>query len=157
MDKDEFEFTVNKYADDLFKIAFRYVCNKNDAEDIVQDTFLKYLKHYKELQSEEHRKYWLMRVTINKSRDMLKSFWHKNTTELEDTYISKEAGDSIVLYYVNRLKPDDKIVIQLYYLDGYSIKEIAHILKKNESTIGNRLARARNKLKKMMEDDGYGK
>lgn len=157
MDKKEFEFTVNKYADDLFKIAFRYVCNKNDAEDIVQDTFLKYLKHYKELQSEEHRKYWLMRVTINKSRDLLKSFWHKNTTELEDTYISKEAGDSTVLHYVNCLKPDDKIVIQLYYLDGYPIKEIAQILKKNESTIGNRLARARNKLKKMMEDDGYGK
>ncbi|MDE6025790.1 MAG: sigma-70 family RNA polymerase sigma factor, partial [Lachnospiraceae bacterium] len=113
--------------------------------------------HYKELQSEEHKKYWLMRVTINKSRDLLKSFWHKNTTELEDTYISKEAGDSSVLHYVNRLKADDKIVIQLYYLDGYSIKEIAQILKKNESTIGNRLARARNKLKKMMEDDGYGK
>lgn len=148
MDKNEFEFTVNKYADDLFKIAFRYVCNKNDAEDIVQDTFLKYLKHYKELQSEEHRKYWLMRVTINKSRDMLKSFWHKNTTELEDRYVSKEAGDNTVIYYVNRLNADDKIVIQLYYLDGYSIKEIAQILKKNESTIGNRLARARNKLKK---------
>ncbi|MDE6026169.1 MAG: hypothetical protein K2G45_12050 [Lachnospiraceae bacterium] len=52
MDKNEFEFTVNKYADDLFKIAFRYVCNKNDAEDIVQDTFFKYLKHYKEFPSE---------------------------------------------------------------------------------------------------------
>ncbi|MCM1171090.1 MAG: RNA polymerase sigma factor [Clostridium sp.] len=157
MDKEEFEFTVNKYADDLFKIAFRYVCNRNDAEDIVQETFLKYLKHYKELQSEEHRKYWLMRVTINKSRDLLKSFWHKNITELEDKYISKDVGDSTVLHYVNCLKADDKIVIQLYYLDGYSIKEIAQILKKNESTIGNRLARARNKLKKMMEDDGYGK
>ncbi|MCM1286729.1 MAG: RNA polymerase sigma factor [Clostridium sp.] len=157
MDKKEFEFTVNKYADDLFKIAFRYVCNKDDAEDIVQETFLKYLKHYKELQSEEHRKYWLMRVAINKSRDLLKSFWHKNITELEDKYISKDVGDSAVLHYVNCLKADDKIVIQLYYLDGYSIKEIAQILKKNESTIGNRLARARNKLKKMMEDDGYGK
>lgn len=157
MDKKEFEFTVNKYADDLFKIAFRYVCNKDDAKDIVQETFLEYLKHYKELQSEEHRKYWLMRVAINKSRDLLKSFWHKNITELEDKYISKDVGDSTVLHYVNCLKADDKIVIQLYYLDGYSIKEIAQILKKNESTIGNRLARARNKLKKMMEDDGYGK
>ena len=146
---------IDMYTEVLYRIAFTYLGNRSDAEDIVQETFLKYCKKKPKFDSDEHEKAWLIRVTINLCKDYLKSFWHKNTTELTEDVIVPHEENMQIWESVKRLAPKYRIVIELYYREGYSIKEIASILKKNPSTIGNQLSRAKKQLEKMLKEDAY--
>lgn len=155
IEKEAFEKAVDKYSETLFRVAYAYCGNRSDAEDIVQDTFLKYIKKHPEFDSEEHEKAWLIRVAINLCKDFKKSFWVKNKNELTEQIPFKNDESKAIWESVKRLSPKYRIVIELYYREGYSIKEISELLHKNQSTVGNQLARARKLLETILKEDLY--
>lgn len=156
-EKSEFERAINKYSDAVFRCAYTYCGSRSDAEDIVQEVFIKYLKKAPEFNDDEHEKAWLLKVAVNLSKDLVKSYWHKNRSDLsdemkEESYVIDESEYDI-WKEVSALPPKYRIVIELYYHEGYSIAEISQIIGKAESTVGNRLARAKKLLKESMEED----
>lgn len=150
----EYENSVKKYADMVFRIALNECKNREDAEDMVQNTFLKLLQHKKAFDSEEHQKHWLIRVTINECHSLFTSPWRQKTQSLDTIpdsagNMSPEQGD---LYYaVMDLPARYRHVVYLYYYEEYSIREIADILNVKESTLQTRLMRARTLLKEKMK------
>ena len=158
MDKSEFEKTVLDYSDMLLRCAYSICSNRSDAEDIVQETFVKLIKKNPKFRDEEHKKAWLLRVVINLSKDFVKSFWNRNKEHLEDfeELIGSDAiidNDDEIWSLVDKLPIKYKIVIQLYYHEGLTIKEISSAIGKSVGTTSNRLNRARDLLKKMYEEE----
>ena len=151
------EQIVRTYADMVYRIACRYVQNTIDADDVFSEVFLAYFKKERTFESEEHRKAWLIRVTINCAKDcvMQRSQWaqiHEETVADEESQDSQDSDTYMDLYAaIERLRPEYREVIKLYYLDDLSVKQIALILDKNENTIKTQLARAREKLKAYLE------
>jgi len=138
---------VINYSDSLIRIAFAYLKNVADAEEVAQDVFLAYLQTAPDFKSSEHEKAWLIRTAINKSKNMLKTGWFRSRTPLPDnlTYLPQE--DYMVLQAVLSLEPKYRIPIHLHYYEGYSLEEIAEILHAKPATVGTWLARGRKQLK----------
>ena len=156
IEKDAFEKLVDKYSDSVYRVAYNYCGNHSDAQDIVQETFLRYIKKQPDLETEEHQRAWLLRVAINLSKDYLKSYWFKNTSELTEDIPIKQDDNKAIWDSVRKLPQKYRIVIELYYKEGYSIKEIADILKKKQATIGTWLSRGKKILEKTLKEDIYG-
>ncbi len=145
---DEFiQHVLDKYSKMIIKLAFTYVKNTADAEDIAQDVFVSLIKRGYGFESEEHEKAWLIRVTINKAKNYLKSSWNKLKVPLEEDVSYMPEEESEVLNTVLNLPSKYRTVIHLYYYEDYSINEIASILNKKPATIGTWLSRGRNLLK----------
>jgi RNA polymerase sigma factor (sigma-70 family) len=138
---------LDKYSTMLIKLAFTYVKNMADAEDITQDVYVSLIKKGCSFESEEHEKAWLLRVTINKCKNHLKSSWNRLKLPLEEDmgYLPKEESD--VLIEVLNLPQKYRSVIHLYYYQNYSINEIGKLLKRSPATVGTWLSRGRNLLK----------
>lgn len=142
------ESVLTNYAASLIKLAFTYVKNRADAEDIVQDVFVSLIRREDGFENKDHEKAWLMRVTMNKCKNHLNSSWIKRSAPLEEEvsfYLDEEENE--VLEAVLRLPEKYRSVIHLYYYEEYSIQEIASILNKKPATIGTCLARGRKLLK----------
>ena len=150
----EVQQVVSLYSTLLVKVAFTYLKNMPDAEDVVQDVFLIYLTKRKVFDSEEHRRNWLVRCTINKCKDLLKSAWFQKWTPIpeEFEYLEQQELDTIQLVW--QLEPKYRIPIYLHYCEGYSLREIAEIMDKKVATVGTLLSRGREKLKKMITVQG---
>lgn len=146
------EKVMEKYADILFRIAYGYCNNREDAEDILQETIYRYLIKKPEFQDENHEKAWLIRVIINISKNYVRSFWRKNIDPIENEIVSLDKEDLFVWDTIQSLPDKYRIVIQLHYIEGYTIREIAGILEKKESTIGTWLERAKKYLRRRWED-----
>lgn len=156
MDKAEIvQKAVEKYSRTVLKIAFTYTKNVPDAEDIAQDVFLALFREKKDFHSEEHLKAWLIRVTVNKSKNHVKSSWLAKRKEMPEdlSYLPKEHND--ILQAVLSLDDKYRLPIHLFYYEGYSIEEIAQILKMPSATVGTRLRRGREQLKIMLGREGY--
>jgi RNA polymerase sigma-70 factor (ECF subfamily) len=141
------EYVLDRYSSMLIKLAFTYLKNIADAEDIVQEVFVNLIKREFGFESVEHEKAWLLRVTINKCKNHLNSAWIKKKVPLDEELSYLKEEDSEVLEYVLELPHKYRCVIHLYYYENYSINEIAALLKKKPATIGTWLARGRNLLK----------
>ena len=141
---------VSKYSQSIIRIAFTYVKNITDAEDITQDTFLYFIQQNPVFESEEHEKAWFIRIAINKSKDYIKSGWFKNRTPLTEdlSYLPDEQHD--LLEEIMKLDKKYRIPLHLFYYEGYSINEIADIMRTKSSTIKTWLSRGRNILKKKL-------
>lgn len=148
---------ISKYSKTCVKVAFSYLKNISEAEDITQDVFLALLQSNKDFDHDEHLKAWLIRVTINKCKNYLKSAWFRNRNELPENLSYMEEGESEILQAVLSLGKKYRIPIHLYYYEGYSIKEISEILEEPMATVGTRLSRGRSKLKKLIGGDNYEK
>ena len=150
------ENDINNYRNTVFAVAIGYVKNIHDADDIAQNVFFKLYQRSlkrKGFVSEEAKKAWLIRVTINEAKDLLKSAWKNNTCELDESLVAHE-NDKLGLHdYLKNLKPKYRTVIYLYYYEGYSVKEVAGILKIPQGTVMTQLKRAREQLKEMLEND----
>lgn len=147
----EFHEIVDRYGNMLINLAYSFCRNKTDAEDVVQDVFIKYIQKAPNFLSEEHQKAWLMRVTINTAINYKNTFWNKNKKSLEDYEMVSASAETEEIWDDVRKLPDKyRIVIDLYYREGLSIKEIAFVLGKSESTVGTQLERGRKKLKNLM-------
>lgn len=149
------DFLVEKYKDHIYAASFSICRNQQDAEDITQDTFLKYFRNGKEFADEEHIKAWLLRVAINQSKDVVRSFWFRNRTSLQDymqTLSFQEPGDRNVLETILALPEKYRIVMHLFYFEGYECQEISQILKIRESSVRSRLSRGRKLLKEKLKE-----
>ena len=146
-------YFVEKYSDMLIRISYSYMKNLSDAEDITQDIFIKLLEKRPSFESTSHEKAWLIRVSINLSKDKLKSSYFKNTAPLEGDFIDATKDDNEIIQAVLNLPLKYRSIVLLYYYEGYSISEVANILNLKESTVGSQLSRARKKLKSILKED----
>lgn len=150
------EQTIERYGDMVKHICVVYMKNESDTEDVFQDVFLKYALFSEPFLSEEHRKAWLIRVTVNRCKDVLRSFFRRHTCSLEEAAFETDPGGeehSDVLEAVLKLHDRYRILIYLHYYQGYSAVEIAEVLHKKINTVYTQLARARAELKKMLGGD----
>ncbi|MDD2362838.1 MAG: sigma-70 family RNA polymerase sigma factor [Oscillospiraceae bacterium] len=153
---DVVKHALHKYSNMVRRICFMYLHNREDVEDVFQEVFLKLLQSNITFQSEEHEKAWLCRITINKCKDVSKSFWRKNTESIEDKEIPfEDREESGVLQAVLSLPKRFKEVVYLFYYEGYTAKEIAKILNQKENTVYSNLHRARELLKHELGGSGY--
>ena len=139
-----------KYSDMVYRLAFARVKNKYDADDILQEVFLRFIKYKDKINNDEHAKALLIRITINCSKSMLSSSWFKKTESLNEN-LSVSDRECDTLDAVMRLNKKYRTVIHLHYYMGYSIDEIAKILKSKPSTVKSWLHRARKQLKISLE------
>lgn len=161
--KPSVEMLVEEYRHNLYVAAFNMYKNAQDAEDVVQDTFIEYLSQRKDFESEQHIRAWLFRVAINKAKNKNHAFFRRNSLPLEDfieTLTFESAESSELFETVMALPEKYRIVIHLFYYEGYSVNEIADILKLTPDNVKVRLSRERlslrNTLKEVWADDESG-
>ena len=140
------------YGPALQRLAYVYLKNIHDAEDAVQDVFLAYLRSTAVFPTEEQRRAWLMTVTANRCRSLLRSP-RRQTEPLSEELACLPAEESDLLRAVLALEEKYRLPIHLYYYEGYSIAEIAALLHRSAATVGSQLARGREKLRKMLEEE----
>ncbi|SHJ92644.1 RNA polymerase sigma factor [Paramaledivibacter caminithermalis] len=143
---------VNSYSDILIRIAFQNTKSLTDAEDIVQEVYIKLFKYKGDFKTEEHLKAWLIKTTYHRCKDFFRSSWFRKVVPIHEDMEFFAPEEQKVMEEIFQLKLDDRTVIYLYYYEGYSIKEIAYMLGKNENTISSKLQRARKKLKHIIEE-----
>lgn len=154
--KDKFVNYFDKYYDDVYRLVYSYTFNKSDTEDICQKSFMKlYNMLNKKDYPDEFIKQWLFRVAINESKNILKSFWNKNISSIDEHEFNLSSNNASldIKNIVKKLPIKYRYVIFLYYFKGYSIKEISMILNKNESTIKTQLKRAKDLIRKDINDN----
>lgn len=149
------EMLIEPYKNSLFAAAFNVCKNAQDAEDVVQDTFIAYWSEKREFESEQHIRAWLLRVAINKAKNKVNSFFRKHTLPLEDymetlEFPSEESSD--LFETVMKLPEKYRIVIHLFYFEDYSVGEIAEILKVSPGSVKVRLSRGRLSLRNMLKE-----
>ena len=144
------------YGDRLFTVAFNLCQNRADADDVVQDTLIKYYTLGKEFEDETHLKAWLIRLAVNRAKDITTSFWRRNKVEWED-YMDelpfREPEDSRLFEAVMRLPEKYRLVIHLCYYEDYAVEEIARILRRPAGTVKSQLNRGRGLLKEMLKEE----
>jgi len=160
MTQEQFCTDVKTYRTMIYRLAFGYMGNYFDAEDISQEAFLRLYRYKKTFKDEEHKKAFLLRVTINLCKNLHKSAWFRKRTELDGSIPAepcpaslREDSEDALREYILKLKPKLRIVVFLYYYEGYSVIETAKLLKISESAVTTRLGRARAELKMQLTDD----
>ena len=158
--KPPLKMLIEKYRNNLYTAAFNVCKNAQDAEDVVQYTFLHYCSHKKEFETEQHIRAWLLRVAINKAKNKNNTFFRRNALPLEDymeTLAFQSEESSELFEAVMKLPEKYRIVVHLFYYEDYSVKEIADILKITPGNVKVRLScgrmSLRNTLKEAWEDD----
>lgn len=148
--------TFQRYGDRIFSAAFSICQNRADADDVVQSTLIRYYSLGKDFESEAHLKAWLLRVAMNRAKDIASSFWRRNTAEWED-YMEElafeEPEDGRLFEAVMRLPEKYRTVIHLFYYEGYAVQEIADILRRSQGTVKSQLNRGRKLLKNMLQEE----
>ena len=145
-----------KYGDRIFSAAFSVCRNRADADDVVQDTLIRYYSLDKEFENEAHLKAWLIRVAVNRAKDINASFWRRNTVEWEDTMdelVFEAPEDSRLFEAVMRLPEKYRTVIHLFYYEDYAVEEIAAILRCPKGTVKSQLNRGRKLLKNTLQEE----
>lgn len=145
---------VNAYADLIYRIAFQNLGNRSDAEDTVQEVFIKLLKA-PSFQDDTHMKAWLIRITINLCKDLKKSAWHRKTTSLIENSSCCTQEQQEIMDEIWRLPVKYRNVIYLYYYEEYTISEISEILNVRKNTVNSWLVRARKNLKGILISGGF--
>ncbi len=135
MTENELEKYVYLYRGMVFRLAYSYMKNREDAEDISQDAFLKLYRSNEHFEADENVKAWLMRVTINLSKNMFNASWFRRCTELENDIPYESDREEALMEFVNRLKPEYSVIIHLFYYEGYATKEIAKICRITDGTV----------------------
>ena len=152
------EQIVRKYSDMVYGIAIRYVRNRIDADDVYNDVFYRYFRRERTFASEEHRKNWLIRVSVNAAKDFL--IKKRSDVELRDDMFEDVRTDSSNVSReelmdlrdgLKKLKEEYREIIELYYINGFNTKEISVMLQKSENTVKSQLLRGRQKLRELIE------
>lgn len=151
----ELNRAIELYADMVMRLCTVYLKNQADTEDIFQNVFLKYTLHPMEFESDEHEKAWLIRVTINACKDLLKSFFRSHTVsmdEIADRCTEFSTEHSEVMEAVLALPKKYREVVYLHYYEGYTAPEISKLLGKNTNTVYTLLHKARGLLKESLRE-----
>ena len=145
------EKMIEKYSNMIYRLALVRTRTKENSEDVYQEVFLRLARKMPTFESEEHEKAWLIRVTINCSKNLLNSKFLKNTAELKEEIVFETKERHDIYYAVQELPLKYRTVVHLHYYENYKINEISKILGIKENTVKSHLARAREKLKNAME------
>ena len=150
---EKIEYLLQQYGNSLFRLCLFMLKNESDAEDAIQETFLKYLQKAPAFADTEHEKAWLFRVASNTCLDLLRYQQRHPREELDLLrYMSAEPQDPEILESLLGLPEKYRLILILYYVEGYRINEIAEIIKKSPSAVKMRLQKGRKLLK-----NAYGK
>ena len=146
---------ISCYQNSLYAIAFNICKNQMDAEDVVQESFVQYYTSKKEFEDRQHIRAWLIRIVINKAKNVTHTFWRRNKCTLEDymeTLSFEDPSYKDLFEEVMHLPEKYRIVIHLFYYEDYSIREMAAILHLSESNVKVRLSRGRSLLKEKLKE-----
>lgn len=144
-----------RHKDRVFRLAVSCLKRYADAEDVLQEVFIKYYRSAPDFADEEHEKAWLIRVTVNTCISLLRSPWRRLVSPLPDNLPSPEPEGQWLIDLVRRLPAKFAIPLHLHYYEGCSVKEIASLLRISEGTVKSRLARARKQLGILIEKEEY--
>ena len=145
---------VDRYSDMVYRTAYHALCDRDYAEDITQEVFLKLMQTLPDFESDEHEKAWLIRVTINMCKTYNRKVYSHPTAELSDNLVKEEKFDAgPVMEAVMELPEKYRTVVYLHYIEGYKISEICELIGKNQNTVASLLMRARQRLKIMLEEE----
>lgn len=153
--REQFTLVAEQHMDMIFRIAFSYLKSREDADDATQNVLLALYRTDKGFRDREHLKAWLIRVTVNECKKMLRSPWRRRNVPLEEyagAMPFQETRDSDLFLAIMSLDLKYRSVIVLYYYEGYDIAEIGSLLRIPAGTVGTRLARARNRLKSTLAE-----
>lgn len=149
----EAERLMKEYGNNILRISYSYLHNLSDAEDILQDTLIQYLKKTPHFENASHEKAWLLRVASNLSKNKIEYNVIRSSDELNDRLVSEEKEDlSYIWDAVKSLPIQYREVIHLYYYEGYSTSDISKIINRKESTVRSDLRRGRERLKKILRE-----
>lgn len=155
--QEEMAALYRRHVSMVYQICLMLLKNVPDAEDATQNVFRKVMEQDKPFRDPEHEKAWLIVTARNECRDQLKHWWRRNR-ESETALLqvsSRQPEDNGLKELIWELPEQDRLVLYLYYYQGYTAQEIAELLEKNPSTVRTWLVRARKKLKLRMEAEGY--
>lgn len=150
--KEKAEDIIRQHADMIYRIALQNLKNEADAQDIFQEVCLSLLTKNAPLYDDVHIKHWLIRVTINKCRNLRKSVWNTRTEPLKLDFSVNKEEDLSALELIFSLPINYRNVVYLYYFEQYTVPEISEILGKSKNTVNSQLQRARKKLREILED-----
>ena len=145
------EAVFRRYADMIYRVALHNLDDPADADDILQEVCLTLLTK-KLPEDEEHLKSWLIRVTINKCRDLSRSFWRRNRKSIDDYEDIEAEKPPEIMAELQSLSESYRNIIYLYYYEEYTVSEIAQLLRMNVNTVKSGLRRARDQLKKLLTE-----
>ena len=148
------DMILTRFGDSILRYAYTYLHNMSDAEKVLQDTLVQFLKTAPEFESENHEKAWLLRVAANLSKNRIRYNKLRETDELNDELVAEEREDlSFVWEAVKSLPVKYREVIHLFYHEGYQTAQFAKVLGRNESTVRSDLRRGREKLKEVLKGE----
>ena len=153
MDSNRLETLLLQYENTLYRTALAILGDAHEAEDAVQDAFLRCLEKDPDFESPAHEKAWLLRVTVNGCKSRLRSPWRRRTAPLLDTYPAAGPEEHNLMETIGKLPAKDRTVLHLYYYEGYQTAEIAELTGWREGTVRSRLTRARAKLGALLKGD----
>jgi len=151
----DIEYALRKHSLMVFRLAYAKTGNASDAEDIVQEVFLTLVRKNPVFDSEEDRKAWLIRVTINRSNSLWRTAWRKRVHlwGIREAYHEESEHDTGLRDAINRLNSDDRVLIHLHYFEGFKTDEIAAMLGRRHATVRTQLMRARKRLKSQLTEE----
>lgn len=143
-------YLFHRYRDDVYRLAVNYTRSTQEAEDICQTVFLKLMEQDALTPGKE--KAWLMQVTANECRDLLRSSWWRRTVPLETAVGIRETEADETIRLLHTLPPKYRVVLYLHYYEQYTTPEIAKLLKIPTGTVSTRLHRGRDRMKQMLKE-----
>ena len=153
MDPNRLESLIQIHQNTLYRAALAILGDAHEAEDAVQDAFLRCLEKGPEFESPAHEKAWLLRVTVNGCKSRLRSPWRRRTAPLLDSYPASGPEEQSLMEAIGALPARDRAVLHLYYYEGYQTAEIAEMTGWREGTVRSRLTRARAKLGDLLKGE----
>ena len=156
MTEEEFGQAARTYGDMIYRVAYHGLKNRPDAEDVMQTVLLKLIESKVEYASQDHLKHWLLRVTVNESRKLLRSFWRRTSVPLEewrDGPVLEDPEKEELFRAVMGLEAKYRLTIYLYYYEGCTVAEVAAAMKAKPSTVQTWLLRARERLRRELSQE----
>lgn len=155
MPKEKFENLAEKYMDMIYRVAYSWTKNPDDANDVTQDVLIQLYKTNKAFESDSHIKNWLLKVTVNQCKMLFRSLWNKmeDISDYAETIGFEDESHMDLFFAVMKLDKKYRVPLMLFYYEGYSTKEISSILEIPEKTISTRLFRAKAKLEEYLKEE----
>lgn len=147
------ETVIRTYENTLYRAALAILGDPQEAEDVVQDTFLRLWEKAPIFKSPAHERAWLLKVAVNGCKSRLRAPWRRRTAPLLDSYPAADPEEQALMEVIQSLPPKDRTVLHLYYYEGYQTAEIAAMTGWREGTVRSRLARARDRLRELLKGE----
>lgn len=147
------ETVIRTYENTLYRAALAILGDPQEAEDVVQDTFLRLWEKAPIFENPAHERAWLLKVAVNGCKSRLRAPWRRRTAPLLDSYPAADPEEQALMEVIQSLPPKDRTVLHLYYYEGYQTAEIAAMTGWREGTVRSRLARARDRLRDLLKGE----